>query len=275
MTAASAPRTTTVTARLRMSTPAPVESALQVAVAARAGVELLEERLTATCEGTALDLQEHRDPVGSRLHLLTLPAGTTTVDYRARVRTDPAAADAACAPRERWELTRPSRYCESDKLAAVAAAAFAGVERRDLPAAVTAWVHERLDYVSGSSDPTDGAVDALLAGKGVCRDHAHLVVALLRALDVPARLAAVYAPGLSPMDFHAVAEAAVDGRWEVQDATRLAPRAALVRISSGRDAADTAFLSTAGAVALEDMEVTAVLEGDLPLEHPAQAVELA
>ena len=63
----------------------------------------------------------------------------------------------------------------------------------------------------GSSLPTDGAVQTLLARKGVCRDYAHLVIALLRALDVPARLVSVYAPGLSPMDFHAVAEANLDG----------------------------------------------------------------
>ena len=100
----------------------------------------------------------------------------------------------------------------------------------------------RLNYVPGSSDPIDGAADTLLAGAGVCRDYAHLVVALLRAVFVPARLVSVYAPGLYPMDFHAVAEAFVDGQWRVVDATLLAPRQSLVRIATGRDAADTAFL---------------------------------
>ena len=82
----------------------------------------------------------------------------------------------------------------------------------------------RLNYVPGSSDPIDGAADTLLAGTGVCRDYAHLVVALLRAVFVPARLVSVYAPGLYPMDFHAVAEAFIDGQWRVVDATLLAPR---------------------------------------------------
>ena len=86
----------------------------------------------------------------------------------------------------------------------------------------------------------------LLQRQGVCRDYAHLVIALLRGLDVPARLAAVYAPGLQPMDFHAVAEALIGGQWRVVDATLLAPRASLVRIATGRDAADTAFLSAYG-----------------------------
>jgi transglutaminase-like putative cysteine protease len=91
---------------------------------------------------------------------------------------------------------------------------------------------------------------------------------------VPARLAAVYAPGLEPMDFHAVAEAFVDGGWHVVDATTLAPRSALLRISTGRDAADTAFLSTyGGRVTLESVAVTAVAD-ELPDDDMTELVEL-
>ena len=80
-------------------------------------------------------------------------------------------------------------------------------------------------------------------------------------------MASVYAPGLQPMDFHAVAEAIVDGCWRVVDATLLAPRAGLVRIATGRDAADTAFLSTYGGVAtLTSIAVMAVLDGELPAD---------
>ena len=128
-------------------------------------------------------------------------------------------------PTERLVYLRPSRYAESDRLVAEADGEFAHLtDPRELLDAVTAWVGSRLEYVPGSSVATDGAVDTFLARKGVCRDYAHLVVALLRARDMPARLAAVYAPGLAPMDFHAVAEAEVDGMWQVVDATLLAPR---------------------------------------------------
>ena len=130
-------------------------------------------------------------------------------------------------------------------------------------------------YESGSSLPTHGAVDTLLGGRGVCRDFAHLVVALLRARDVPARVAAVYAPGLHPMDFHAVAEALVDGTWRVVDATLLAPRSSLVRIATGRDAADTAFLTViGGTVDLVGLEVSAIVEGSLPTDDPRELVSL-
>jgi transglutaminase-like putative cysteine protease len=121
--------------------------------------------------------------------------------------------------------------------------------------------------VSGSSDPI-GSVDSYLLGQSVCRDYAHVVVAFHRARNIPARLVAVYAPGLSPMDFH-VAEAFVDGQWRVVDGTLLAPRSSLLRIATGRDAADTAFLdSFGGAITLNDATVTAVVDGELPGDDP-------
>jgi transglutaminase-like putative cysteine protease len=141
---------------------------------------------------------------------------------------------------------------------------------------VSSWVGSRLQYVVGSSGPTEGAVDTMLKRQGVCRDYAHLVVALLRGLDIPARLTAVYAPGLFPMDFHAVAEVAVGDTWQVVDATLLAPRSSLVRIATGRDAADTAFLSTYGGfVELLDTQVTATVDGPLPGDDVTSFVSIS
>jgi transglutaminase-like putative cysteine protease len=115
----------------------------------------------------------------------------------------------------------------------------------------------------------------LLRGAGVCRDYAHLVLALLRALRVPARLVAVYAPGCDPMDFHAVVEAFVEDGWYVVDATALAPRSSLVRIATGRDAADTAFLTTVtGRSDLEWSNVTAVAVQGLPDDDLNQLVAI-
>ena len=165
---------------------------------------------------------------------------------------------------------------ESDRLAAVARSEFAGIDPGpELLAAVSSWVGTQLSYVPGSSRPTDGAVQTLLQRQGVCRDYAHLVIALLRALDVPARLAAVYAPGLEPMDFHAVAEALIGGQWRVVDATLLAPRASLLRIATGRDAADTAFLSNYGGnVSLYSVEVNAIVYPSLPTDDVLSLVTL-
>ncbi|TPW70663.1 transglutaminase family protein [Schumannella sp. 10F1B-5-1] len=226
--------------QLRLSEPA--EIALAVAVS---GPGLVEEALRIESAGRALTGRELRGQRGTRIHRLSAPAGDLLVEYGALV-VSPTPSPEQGSDLELLEAQRPSRYAESDALVDLARSEFAGVAPTSLPAAIGEWVHERLAYELGSSSPTDGALATLDAGRGVCRDFAHVTVALLRALDVPARLAAVYAPQLEPMDFHAVAEAHVDGRWEVVDATRLAPREGLVRIATGRDAADTAFLTNWG-----------------------------
>jgi transglutaminase-like putative cysteine protease len=171
---------------------------------------------------------------------------------------------------------RPSRYAECDKFFGFAATEFGRyADSATVLERVSSWVGTRLDYVPGSSDPIDGAADTLLAGAGVCRDYAHLVIALLRALYVPARLVAVYAPGCVPMDFHAVAEAFVDGEWRVVDATCLAPRQSMVRIATGCDAADTAFLDNHhGAITLNAMIISAIVDGELPIDALDQLVSL-
>ncbi|MGD0705780.1 MAG: transglutaminase family protein [Trebonia sp.] len=247
---------------------------LKVAVSEMPGAGIAET-LSITRDGAPLPAAETVIPGEGRTHLLTVKPGRVVIDYAATVTGR--AAEETVTEADRVIYLRPSRYAESDRLTAVARSEFAGLTApAELLAAVSSWVGTRLSYVPGSSGPTDGAVDTLLARRGVCRDYAHLVIALLRGLDVPARLAAVYAPGLDPMDFHAVAEAAVDGHWRVVDATTLAPRAALVRIASGRDAADTAFLSSYhGAVELPELRVTAVVDGELPGDDVIQLTSIS
>jgi transglutaminase-like putative cysteine protease len=254
---------TDVAATMTVSSTGPATALLQVAVGSP-----LTEALTVLCDGEPLPTEEFA--VGeARVHRVALREGTTTVAYTAAV--DPAGPPRPVTPAAWAEALRPSRYCPSDELEGYAAAEFdRTMPRAELVGAVAGWVHDRLSYVSGASRSVDTAVDTLLLGQGVCRDYAHLTAALLRALEVPARLVAVYAPGLDPMDFHAVVEADVDGTWCVVDATRLAPTSALVRICSGRDAADTAFLTLLDGVArFESMTVTATVDGDLPA--PASA----
>jgi len=251
----------------------PAELVVQVAVPDLPGATVADE-LTVTLDGRPQPVEEISAPGPSRIHRLRPGPGRLSVGYQATVVGR--GAPAAVTETDRLAYLRPSRYAESDRLAAVARAEFGGIGApADLLAAVSSWVGTQLAYVPGSSGPTDGAVQTLLSRQGVCRDYAHLVIALLRALDLPARLAAVYAPGLDPMDFHAVAEALVDGGWRVVDATLLAPRAGLVRIATGRDAADTAFLSSyGGAVEFVSSHVTAVIDGPLPADDVATLVSI-
>ena len=258
-----------VSAQLHLSVTEPALLALQIAVAARPE----QEQLAVTLDGNLVPHHELATPHGGRMQVIDASVGLMLIDYSATVEgTVPSPAGDELA---RLAYLRPSRYCPSDRLLATAAAEFGELKHTgDIVTAVAAWVGRRLAYIVGSSGPTDDAVDTLLLGEGVCRDYAHLTVGLLRAQDIPARMAAVYAPGLSPMDFHAVVEAWVDGSWRVVDATGLAPRRSMLRIATGRDAADTAFLSVHhGTVDLTGVWVLAIVD-NLPTDDPAETLAL-
>lgn len=255
----------------------PATLVLGVAPAATAGRRVAEQ-LQVTLDGHRVPVDQIDGPHGGLGHVLRSPAGHLQVAYEAVIEPSPRPVPAPVTRLDDELLTylRPSRFCPSDLLNGLAAFELGHLgPGPELLAEVGIWVGCRLTYERGSSGPLDTAVDSLLAGKGVCRDFAHLAIAMLRAFEVPARLVSVYAPGLTPMDFHAVVEAHVDGRWHVLDPSRLAPRPSLVRVSTGRDAADTAFVTVLGGDAeLLGMEVTAVTAGDLPLDDHTGLVVL-
>lgn len=258
----------TVAAHLVFKTVAETKVALAIAVARNPGYTSFDETLSVTAGGDQIPLTELSDHHGGRFHYMEFAEPTeVTVDYAATVGgfADPDETSLM----ELIRYVRPSRYAESDRLLPTSYAEFGGLQGEELLSAVRRWVNGELRYVSGSSRGTDGAVETLLNRRGVCRDYAHLAISLLRAKNVPARLAAVYAPGLSPMDFHAVAEAHINGAWQVIDPTGLAPRDSLLRITAGRDSSDTAFLSTVGgSLSLKEMKVAATVNGELPAEDP-------
>lgn len=224
----------------------------------------VDETLTFRIDDTAVEAEEVIAPSGSRLHRIReTPVGTLHVDYRADVLAP--SPEPPILGIDEILFTRPSRYCDSDRLANLSATHFSGLSGFELMSAVTQWVRTKIIYMPGSSRVDDGALETYLSRAGVCRDSAHLVVAFLRGLNMPARVTSVYAPGLVPMDFHAVAEAYWDGTWYLLDATGLAPRDAMVRICTGRDASDTAFMTTLGGrTTLGRMRIDATVEGELP-----------
>jgi transglutaminase-like putative cysteine protease len=250
-----------VTAELDLELGSSVDLIFQITAAQ--GVPLAGEQLTFTQGDRVYTPTEIVDQSGSRLHRLLGEAGRLEVRYEATV--DGQAAASRTSDLEAITYLRPSRYCQSDEVFQQARRQFKGLSGHDLIAAVSDFVSSSTTYTPGLSQGTDSAVTTLMTGQGVCRDYAHVVIALLRAMDMPARYAACFAPGLRPMDFHAVAEAYLDGAWYVIDATRLANRGSLVRIATGRDAADCAFLSYHGGyVGLERMRVDAWVVPDAP-----------
>ncbi len=233
-------RTRQVSAHVELSVGEPADLVFSVAVAAGQPVD--EESLVVTVDGAPVPAVEVAAPVGTRLHQVTAaPVGALVLDYRATLTgsADPA----PVTELDPIVFTRPSRYCDSDRLAAVAHTHFGALPAGQAMNAVRDWILNNITYTPGSSDVTDGALEAYLSRQGVCRDSAQLAITFLRALNVPARLVSVYAPGLNPMDFHAVTEVLQNGQWQVIDGTGLAPRESMVRIATGRDAADTAFLT--------------------------------
>lgn len=249
--------------------------ALQVAAARRPHV-VVDDRLDVTSNGISCPSQEIVAADGSRQHLVRAEAGLLTVFYSGATAVGAAPRPEPVTELERIVALRPSRYCPSDRLAGFALSHFGerpGAEER--VRAICEYVWRHISYDPAASPPGGDAIDTLTTGAGVCRDFAHLVVTLCRAVEVPARMAAVYAPGLSPMDFHAVAETAIDGHWWTWDPTRLAPRPTLIRIATGRDAADVAFATTlSGQVELSTVELMAVAPGAIPLDDHEQLVAL-
>lgn len=260
-----------VNAWMRAEVTAGTSIALLVAAA---DAPVAEESLAATAAGGDHRVEETRDRFDNRMHLLhDLPAGTVEISYRAV--GIGSAVPPATDPTDPAAHLRPSRYCEVDEFMKIAAEVVGDHTGGAAVDAVVAWVHDHLEYVPGSSTVTDSARSTYLSRQGVCRDYAHLTATLLRAGGVPARCAAVYAPGLTPMDFHLVVEALVEDTWIVVDATHLAPRPSMVRIATGQDAADTAFMTTlAGDVQLTGMQVSAVVDPQLPVERTNRTLSL-
>jgi transglutaminase-like putative cysteine protease len=213
---------------------------------------------------------------GNRYLRILAEPGEFRVRYEAKVELSPCLEDpdaiteisAGQLPFEVLTHLYPSRYCQSDKLVR-----FAGRTFRDLPPGyhrvngVCNWIRDNVDYALGSSDLLTSAFDTVTQRIGVCRDFAHLGIALCRALGIPARYVSAYAWRLDPPDFHAVFEAFLNGPsgagWHLFDPTRMSAPNGLVRIGIGRDAAEVAFCTSYEEVESDTPQVWISGDGDV------------
>jgi transglutaminase-like putative cysteine protease len=164
----------------------------------------------------------------------------------------------------------PSRYCESDRLSRFALRMFGNVAPGfSRVTAICDWIHNNLDYQPGSTGESTSACDVLIERVGVCRDYAHLAIALCRSLCIPARYISGYAVALQPPDFHGFFEAYLGSRWYLFDATRMAPVEGFVRIGTGRDAADASFATIIGEAVLTYISVWAEQMTPNPITNAA------
>ena len=203
---------------------------------------------------------EYVDGMGNLCQRFVLPPGELHLSVEVLMDVSPVidvALDAPYTPveqlpNEALQYLLQSRYCPSDKMAERALRIVGDAPRGYAQAEkIRAWIHAMLIYQYGASTATTDALDTLSQGAGVCRDFAHVGIALCRSLQIPARIVVGYLHGLQPMDLHAWFEAFVDGRWYTFDATQDAPRGGRIVLAYGRDAADVAFMSDYGAQPLQ------------------------
>ncbi len=257
--------TTRVNVHTELTVPVTTPGRLAMSVAVAGSVAATDSLRVTDRDGRPQPYTEVAVHRQGRMHVIDASEGELHIGYDATVTLSEHAGE-RLTPEDELLYRRPSRYCPSDRLGGIAAAEIgAGGSAGEIAHATARWLYEHVSYTAGSTDVEDDALAPLTTRHGVCRDFAHLAIAFCRSLGVPARYVSVYAPGLDPMDFHAVFEAAVDGRWLVFDGTMLAPRHSLVRIATGRDAVDTALLSPVGAAIEAPMtHVTVTVDPDLP-----------
>lgn len=198
---------------------------------------------------------EFTDSYGNLCQRLTAPIGGFEVATNAEVLTADHIDQAHGAPFVEIQdlpdavlsYLLPSRYCESDRLHQIASdITFSERPGYNQVAAIVGWLRQNVSYQPGSSEVPISAAEVNTRRVGVCRDLAHLGIALCRSLSIPARMVVGYLHQLEPMDLHAWFEAYVGGRWYTFDATQAEARGGYVAVGYGRDAADVAIYSQFG-----------------------------
>ncbi|MBJ7328517.1 MAG: transglutaminase family protein [Solirubrobacteraceae bacterium] len=238
-------------------------------------VPYLEAGLTIRSERWDTNAAHHGylDHYGNRCERFHLGPGSTHITFEAEVTLaephdlivpDARETPPELLPDEVLSFILPSRFCLPDELGQEAWDRFGSVAPGwNRVQAIVDYVHNHLEFLPGSSNPWTTAVDANLAGQGVCRDFAHLLITFCRALNIPARYVFGYLPHIGvtpppePMDFAAWCEIYLDGRWYTFDARNNEPRTGRVVVGRGRDAVDVALITSFGPLALTDFQVRA------------------
>ena len=230
----------------------------------------LAEKLTFRGDETAEEFLDHEGNFNQRwvmqsgqtiiVHDALVEVSSMTDDFNRKIRAVPIEE----LPPEVIRYTLPSRYCDSDKLLSFSNGLFGWlINGSDRVIAICNWIHHNIRYVTGSGSPNISAAEIVARGYGVCRDFAHVGVALCRAVNIPARYVTGHLPDIgfqdpgSPMDFHAYFEAYIDHQWCVFDARFNIPRIGRVKIAHGLDAVEGAITTTYGEGQLASFEAWA------------------
>jgi len=250
-----------VNVHLKYQLSGPTDLLLQIEIADLADQKLQSSKMD-TSDVDHIARVTAEEGLGERIWIRT--DGEFRCDYTARVIVDRPVLDISALravpphllPGDTVRYLMPSRYCPSDEFQSFVAAEFGDRQGGARIAAMRDWVNKAFSYVPGSSNAQTTALDTFVQRQGVCRDYAHVMIALARASTIPARFASVYAPGVTPPDFHAVAEVYLDGTWHLVDPTGMAPADTIARIGVGPDAAGVALLTAFGQATLMNQTVS-------------------
>ncbi len=258
--------------------PEPSVFVFNVAVARCPSQRLVREKLRLT---PSLIPEELVIPeTGMRYTRLEVPAGLLSLRYEAHVERAPeppgpatdAAAEVGRTPVEALSYLFSSRYCQADLLTDLACEVAGGIAPGPGQVAVICdWVFDNLRYLPGASDAGTSALDTAHQRTGVCRDFAHLAIALCRAMGIPARYVTGYAWGLGMPDFHACMEVFFEGCWHLFDPSRKVAVDRMVRIGMGRESADASFATIFGDGRPSELTEMAVFSEPVPDKSPATA----
>ncbi len=203
----------------------------------------------------SVNVMEYFDSYGNLCQRLIAPPGEFSIRTSADILT---ADDSITAPGAPFEEVHnlpdsvltyllPSRYCESDRFFELGQEIVAGVTPGyDQVACIVSWIRRNIHFNPMSSFFQLSAVEVNQQREGVCRELAHLGIALCRGLCIPARMVVGFLHGLEPMDFHAWFEAYVGGKWYTFDATQADLNGGRVTVAYGHDAADVAIFNQFG-----------------------------
>ncbi len=244
----------------------PCDLLLQIEAAQDPSQTIVESRLDITPDGTS-HIVSGEEGIGTRRWLRV--HDQFTCHYAVKVRVDRQAIDPrsvnakplTALPCDVTKFLMPSRYCHPEDFLDFTAANFGALQGGPLVAAMSDWIRDNFSYDNGASTASTTATQSLAARAGVCRDYAHTLIAMARAVGIPARIVSAYAPGVTPQDFHAVVEVYLDTGWHLIDPTGMAQPDQIARIGVGRDAADVSFMTSYGWMELIKQSVDV-----LPLE---------
>lgn len=206
---------------------------------------------------------EYTDIYGNLCQRLVAQPGKLSIHTSAKVRIPKVLKSAPGAPFVEvqnlpdsvLQYLLPSRYCESDRFGYMAAEITQGyLMGYDQVVAIEKWIKANFRYEPGSSIMPLSAVEVNAKNYAVCRDMAHLGIALCRGLSIPARIVVGFLHELEPMDLHAWFEAYVGDQWYTFDATQGDLKGGYVAVGYGRDAADVAIYNQFGPLTYHDSQ---------------------